>query len=266
MKRILGVAAVLAALATAVASGPAGAAGVCAAPDTCVGTNCPFLIQFDENCYAYETSYTTATFNSSPGSQLTVVGLITLFGPALPFLNANDPSKEYTFVLSGLVSKGTLVTINGPTTLYDTDYDSTKAGTFAVYEGTPRNSPDTFAEWNTNPFGGVLVPSSHQDGTLILSGDLCRFHTNISRTTSGPSVVQSGSFKTYYTPTGGTLYPYIQGTPAVLGGLWCPGPATIGGCSRPANYTAHANGKFDASGATTPATRSTWGRLKQIYR
>ena len=216
MKRILGVAAVLATLATAAASMPAGAAGTCTAPDTCIGPPCPFLIQFDENCYAYETSYSTATFISSPGSQLTVVGLITQFGPALGFLNPNDPNKEYTFVLSGLVSKGTKTTINGPTTLYDTDYDSTKVGAFAVYEGTPRNSPDTFAEWNSNPFGGALVPASHQDGTVILSGDLCGFHTNISRTALGPSINQSGSFRAYYTPTGGTLYPFIQGTPAVL--------------------------------------------------
>jgi len=268
MKRNLGVAAVLAMVVTAAASGPALASTACAPLDTCSGNPCPVLIQFDANSYAYEDIYNAATFISTAGSQLTVVGLISSFPfpGALSYLNANDPGKEYTFVFSGLLSKGTKVALNGPTTLYDTDYDSLKTGSFEIYEGSPRNSPDTFAEWNGNPFGGVLVPASHQDGTLILSGELCGFHVNVSRTLLGPMINQSGSFRANYKPTGGTLYPFIAGTEALVVGVWCPGPATIGGCTLPANYTAHTNGKFDASGATTPATRSTWGRLKQIYR
>jgi hypothetical protein len=258
MKRILGVAAVLAALATAAASGPAGADGTCAPKDTCAGPPCPFLIQFDANTFAYETSYSTATYLSVGGSQLTVVGLITQFGPALPFLNPNDPNKEYTFVMSGLVSKGTIVSTNGPTTLYDTDYDSVKAATFAVYEGSPRNAPDTPAEWSANPFGGVLVPASFQDGTVILSGTLCGFHTNIAKT----GTIVSGSFRANYNVTGGTLFPYIPNGESLVGGLWC---ANLAGC-HPANYTAHPNGKFDASGSATPALRASWGKVKQIYR
>jgi hypothetical protein len=258
MKRNLGVAAALTAISLATAGGPALAEVPCAPLDLCVGDPCPILIQFDANAFAYETNYSTATFISQPGSQMTVVGLITQFGPALPFLNPNDPNKEYTFVFSGLISAGTIVSTNGPTTLYDTDYDSTKVATFAIYEGTPRNSPDTPAEWTANPFGGVLVPASHQDGTLILSGELCGFHTNIART----GTIVSGSFRSNYRPTGGTLYPYITGTEGLLGGNWC---ANLSGC-RPANYTAHPNGKFDATGQTTPVSRATWGRLKQIYR
>ena len=257
MKRKFGVAAILAMLVALVAV-PAGATTACAPLDTCIGSPCPILIQFDANAFAYETLYNKTTYISTPGSQLTVVGLITQFGPALPFLNANDPNKEYTFVLTNLLSAGTIVSLNGPTTLKDTDYDSLKTGTFAIYEGTPRNSPDTPAEWAGNPFGGVLVPSSHQDGTLILSGDLCGFHTNVAQTGS----IVSGSFRANYRPTGGTLYPFVAGTEALLGGAWC---ANLSGC-KPANYTAHPNGKFDASGATTPVTRSTWGKLKQIYR
>jgi hypothetical protein len=256
MKRTFGVAAILAML-VALPAVRAGASTPCGPLDPCIGP-CPILIQFDANAFAYETAYNKTTFLSSPGSQMTVVGLITQFGPALPFLNANDPNKEYTFVLSGLLSKGTIVSMNGPTTLKDTDYDSLKTATFAIYEGTPRNSPDTPAEWAANPFGGALVPSSHQDNTMILSGELCGFHTNVAQTGS----IVSGSFRANYRPTGGTLYPFIAGTEALLGGSWC---ANLSGC-KPANYTAHPNGKFDASGATTPAMRSTWGKLKQIYR
>ena len=87
MKRILGVAAMLAVLG-AVPAGIAGAAQSCL-PQPCNGS-CPILIQFDANCFAYETSYSTSTFISNPASHLTIVGLITQFGSSLSFLNAND--------------------------------------------------------------------------------------------------------------------------------------------------------------------------------
>lgn len=255
MKRILGVAAVLGTLAMAAVK-PA-AAAPCAPLDLCVGPPCPFLVQFDANCFAHETAYSTTTFISTAGSKLDIVGLITQFGPALPFLNPSDPNKEYTFRMTGLTSEGTVVSLNGPTTLYDCDYDSSTTATFAIYEGTPRNSPATSAAWAANPWGGA-VPGVHEDGTVILSGEMCGFHTNIAKT----GLTVSGSFRANYHVTGGTLYPFIAGTEALLGGNWC---ANLSGC-HPANYSAHPNGKFDASNATTAATHSTWGRLKQIYR
>jgi hypothetical protein len=255
MKRILGVAAVLGVLTMVAGTRPA-ASAPCAPLDLCVNP-CPVLIQFDANCFAHETAYNTTTFISTAGSQLDVVGLITQFGPALPFLNPNDPNKEYTFRLTGLTSQGTKVGANGPTTLYDCDYDSSTVGTFAIYEGTPRNAPATPAAWAANPWGGAVVPANFQDGTVILSGTLCGFHTGIAKT----GLTVSGSFRSNYHVTGGTLFPYIAGTEALLGGNWC---ANLSGC-HPANYSAHPNGKFDASNATTPASRSTWGRIKLIY-
>ena len=257
MKRILGVAAVLAVLATAATGMPAAASTPCTPPDTCIGSPCPIQIQFDANCFAYETSYNKTTYISTAGSQMTIVGLITQFGVPLNILNPSDPNKEYTFVMSGLLSKGTKTSTNGPTTLYDCDYDSTKAANFAIYEGSPRNSPSTAAAWAANPFGGAVVPTNHQDGTVILTGDLCGFHTKIAKT----GLIVSGSFRAGYNFTGGTKYSLVSGTEALVGGLWC---ANLSGC-KPANYTAHPNGKFDAS-RTTAVTRSTWGRLKQIYR
>lgn len=256
MKRVLGVAVVLGAIAVAAAS-PASASVPCTPPDTCTGGPCGVLVQFDANCFAFETSYSTATFISSPGSQMTICGLITSFGAPLNTLVPNCPTKEYTFVLSGLISKGTIVGANGPTTLYDCDYDSLKAATFAIYEGSPCNAPATSGAWAANPFGGAVVPANFQDGTVILSGNLCGFHTNIAKT----GAIVSGSFRAGYNATGGTKYPLIGSSESLLGGAWC---ANLSSC-HPANYTAHPNGKFDAS-RTTPAKSSTWGMLKLIYR
>jgi hypothetical protein len=253
MKRLVGVVAVIAVLAMRAVS-PAAAA--CPNLDPCQGT-CPVLIQFDANAFAHETNYSTATFLSTPGSQLNVVGLITQFGAGLAGLDANDPTKEYTFRLTGLTSQGTIVALNGPTTLYDANYDTLTAASFAIYEGTPRNSPATAADWAANPYGGALVPASHIDGTVILSGVICGFHTNIART----GTIVSGSFRASYHATGGTLFNLVGGTEGVLGGAWC---ANLTSC-HPANYTAHPNGKFDASGVTA-ATTATWGKVKQIYR
>src|SRR6059036_2134765 len=102
MKRRIGVAA-LAALVTVVAF--AGAASA-----QC-GNG--LLIKFDADCFAYETSYTPATFISDPGSQLNVVGIVSLFCSPLADLNANDPSTEYTFLLTDLTSAGTQVITTG---------------------------------------------------------------------------------------------------------------------------------------------------------
>jgi hypothetical protein len=256
MKKLLGVAAILGAVAVGAAVSPAHANPPCVPLDLCAGP-CPILIQFDANAFAHETAYSTTTFISTAGSQLDVVGLITQFGPALSFLNPNDPNKEYTFHLTALTSQGTKLSANGPTTLYDCDYDSLTIGTFTIHEGTPRNSPATAAAWAANPYGGVVVPATHDDGTIILSGVLCGFHTNIAKT----GLTVSGSFRSNYHVTGGTLYPYIAGTEGLLGGNWC---ANLSGC-HPANYSAHPNGKFDASNTVTPASRSTWGRIKVIY-
>src|SRR5262245_42153559 len=155
MKKLLGVAAVLGALATTGAPASAGPANPpCVPLDPCGGP-CPILMQFDANAFAHETAYNTTTFISTAGSQLDVVGLITQFGPALSFLDPNDPNKEYTFHLTSLTSQGTVVGANGPTQLFDCNYDSLTIGTFTIREGSPRNSPSTAAQWAANPYGGA---------------------------------------------------------------------------------------------------------------
>jgi hypothetical protein len=265
MMRNLGATAVMATLAITLAGGPRLAAASCPPPDPCNG--CGVLIEFDADAFAFETMYNKATFISTSGSAMTIVGLITQFGVPLNFLNPSDPNKEYTFVMSGLTSAGTVTSVNGPTTNYDTDY---AGGTFTIYEGSPRNAI-TGAAWGSNPFGGATVPANFQDGTVILTGNLCGFHTQVSKTVVGPSTILGGSFRSNYNftnpgapgpPPAGNLFNKVGGGVALVGGNWCASSSTA--CT-PANYTAQPNGKFDAP-QTTATVRSSWGQVKVIYR
>src|SRR5262245_55606353 len=98
MKRNIGVAALLAFLVIG--------AGATAAFSDC-GVAPGMIIKFDADAFAYETNYDPATFTSASGSQLTVVGIVSQFGGVFSSINATDPTTEYTFILSGLVSNGT---------------------------------------------------------------------------------------------------------------------------------------------------------------
>ena len=158
MKRNFGVAALLGLVAVIAPAIKAYAGPACTVLGTCSPNPCPILIQNDaDNCKAYESSYNRTGFNSAPGSQLTIVGKIVSFNPPLADLVPSCPTKEYTFVISGLVSKGTLVALNGPTTVYTAAYDTTLSNpVFAIYEGTPCNTPNTFADWTADQPNGAV--------------------------------------------------------------------------------------------------------------
>jgi hypothetical protein len=211
------------------------------------------MIDWDANSFAYETNYNPATLISAPGSNLTVVGIVNLFCSPLSFLNANDPAKEYTFVFSGLTSAGTTTLNPFPgLTVWQTSYGN---GTFAIYEGSPRNAPVAGAMPLNPP--NATVPGNFQDGTLILSGTLTNFYTEITQQGTAAPV---GSFTSDYTFTGGTLGGLLIGTgTGFMQGLWC-----VSGCQIQQGYSAHVNGKFDTP--PTPATTSTWGSVKTLYR
>jgi len=218
------------------------------------------MIEFDANAFAYETNYNPATLLSAPGSQLNVVGIISLFCTPFADLNASDPNTEYTFLFTNLTTTaGTQTTLNGPTTIYDTNYGN---GTFAIYAGSPRNAP-TAGSMPINP-PNATVPANFTDGPLILNGTLNGFTTNVTKT---GGFDPNGSFRTNYTFTGpaaGTYYQRVQGTgPGLIQGNWCVVPASSGGCV-PQGYSAHPNGKFDQP--PTATKNSTWGQLKQLYR
>lgn len=224
------------------------------------------LIEFDADCFAWETNYDPATYTSTAGSQLNVVGIVAYWCSPFQDLDANDPNTEYTFLFSGLTSLGTqpVGPVGGVTSL-ETDYGS---GVFQIYAGSPRNAPTAAGNTPSGPMPinppNATVPANFTDGTLILEGTLAGFHTSI---TTGGASDPNGSFRSGYTftgPTGGTYYQRVAGTgEGLLTGNWCVRPPPQSSCV-PQGYSAHPNGKFDQF--VTATGMKTWGALKQIYR
>jgi hypothetical protein len=245
MKKIIGVAAVAAILATGAATSALAQCGT------------GVMIKFDADAFAYETSYVNATYHSNPGSTLSMVGIVDLFCAPFLDLDPNDPTTEYTFYITGLTSAGTVVSLNGPTTNYSTSYSG---GTWEIHAGSPRNAP-TAAGMPALP--SAQVPGNFTDGPVILSGTLSGFNTNISVTVVGPTTITNGSFLASYVTTGGTLQGRVGSGSAAFQGNWCPTMQPTG-CT-PATYSAHPNGKWDTPG-TTATLPNTWGRMKLLYR
>jgi hypothetical protein len=223
------------------------------------------MIKFDADAFAYETAYTPATFTSAVGSQLTVVGIVSVFCDPFSDLNPLDPNTEYTFVWDGLVSQGTVAQPIGSSTRYTTKY---LGGGFRIYAGTPRNAP-TAVTLPALPAPGV-VPGAFVDGTMILSGVMTD-SLNVIFTRSGTGTFTS-SFRANYRCTGGTLYYRVGDAINLISGLWSPVPATnpnppspVGTTLLPAGWSAHPNGKWDTP-ITVPAVPSTWGKIKTLYR
>jgi len=259
MKSKIGVAALLGLLATGLLATTA--AAQCTPPPGYPGV----MIKFDADAFAYETSYTTSTFTSAPGSMLTVVGIVSLFCFPFTDLNPLDPNTEYTFVWDNLTSGGTTAVPYGTSgTRYTTSY---LGGQFRIYAGSPRNAP-TAATLPALPAPGV-VPDRYADGTMILSGVMDELTTIVTRTSTGS---YTSSFRTNYHCTGGTLFNRVGIDVNLIQGTWCPvppnnpaGPYPLGTCQLPAGWSAHPNGKWDAP-ASVPAVPSTWGTIKQLYR
>lgn len=241
---LLGLMSVLAFAAPAFASGPCGTGP---------------MIDWDADAFAYETNY--ANLTSQPASNLSMVGIINLFCAPLDFLNPQDPTTEYTFVFLNLVSQGTSIIPVGPVTVFDTNYDQ---GLFFIYES-PRNSPGALTPMPANP-PNASVPANFSDGTVILSGVLNNFNTNVTVGAAGPS----GQFRGDYRITGGTLFglfPTQDNQNGLFHGVWCA-PVVPNGttCNVQTGYSAHVDGKFDEPLPPTPVNMSTWGAIKALYR
>ncbi len=254
MKSRIGVAVVLGLLAGAVA------AHATNAPGTCIS---PTMISFNGgDVFAYETIYNNATYSSSAGSQLTVVGKIVCFGPPLDYLNSTWGTYEYTFILTGLVSQGTVPT-NPLATLFkwDTSYNP---GTFAIYQDAAMDAPSSATIAGFGPPPNAAVPSTFINGHLLLSGTVDYFHTQIVQNNGS----WSGSFNALYTSTGGdpAVFASVGNGQANLNGLWCSLGTGPGQCAIGPGYSAHPSGKFDAPSTITATLNSTWGRIKTIYR
>lgn len=192
----------------------------------------------------------TAT-NSPLGGQFFGVGIISDFNPPFDDLDPNDPTKEYTFYIQGLVSQGTVSYGVPGQQFYTTDYSG---GTFALYEGTPRNS--SFAP---NP-PNAIVPSTFVDGTLLLSGNFTSFQTQTNDFTS----FQVGAIEGEINFTGGTMLDRTM-----RGGQPCPGLFTGGATWRPSilipGYIFRHDGKLDLN-CPVPVQTGSWGKVKAQYR
>jgi hypothetical protein len=255
MKSKIGVAAVVGLLATALSATMATAQ--CTPEPTYPGV----MIKFDADAWAYETAYTASTSISAPGSQLTVVGLVSVFCNPFSDLNPADPNTEYTFIWDGLTSLGTVTTPAGLSLRYSTKY---VGGGFRIYAGSPRNAP-TAVTLPALPAPGV-VPDAFVDGTMILSGAMDTLIVLYTRTSTGSFT--TASFRADYWATGGTLYDRVGDAINPLTGAWCVVPQSTpkaGTCTLPAGWSAHPNGKWDTP-ITVPAVPSTWGKIKTLYR
>src|SRR5262249_45610104 len=193
------------------------------------------------------------TPNNAPvGAQLVGVGTVSTFGPPLTFLTANIPAFEYSTYVYGLISTGT-ITSGGPGLFfYSTNYSG---GFIEIREDT---SPDaTFAPFPPN----AAVPSTFQDGTVILSGSFTSFLTQ----TDNFSAHGAGNAEGDITWTGGTLLSYTNDPT----GKACPGLFTGGMVSDPSvvtpGYIWRHDGKIDFN-CPTAAKVSTWGNVKGTYR
>jgi hypothetical protein len=222
----------------------------------CTGYPGP-MIKFDSNGYAYETAYNPATLVSSAGSQMVFVGKVSLFCNPFTDLDPASTTIEYTFVWDGLASQGTVTTVQGPVTRYNTHY---LGGMFHVYAGSP---PDIPGSLPALPAAGI-IPGTYANGTLILEGTLDDLLVAVVKT--GTSY--SSSFRTNYHCTGGSLLDRVGGATDLLSGVWCPVPPSgspSGTCTLPVGWSAHASGKWDAP-STTPAASRSWGMIKTMYR
>lgn len=246
MKRIIGLAALIAVLAPAVM--------VPIASAQCVsGTGTNILFKWDANGFSYEGPNAYTNYMSPAGNVLTNVAAITLFCGPLAGYNPANPALEYTMVWTGLVSSGTTTAPFGSSgTKYTTVYTG---GTFALYEGPVNARPYTAA---TVPLPAIALPQ-YAEGAVLLSGAIDSLVTSVTKNSLG-SV--SGSFRGRYRITGGThLNDFCGGqqVASLMDGLWyAAGP--------PAGYTGHNNGKFDAPDCTTPSNSTSWGRIKTLYR
>jgi hypothetical protein len=217
------------------------------------------IIDWGPDSYAWETAYNTATYRSAAGSQLSAVGVINGFlGPMSGYNPTNGPT-EYTYYLSGLVTAaGTTVTNGATLSVYQTVYTG---GTIGIYQQNPRN-----AAFGVNP-PNATVPSTFNDGLLLLSGTIPTFTVTVTRVkASGAYVngsVDSGD------PANGVWTAGAAIGQVTVGGRPCPFRITGGWDMRPADvlagYVSQYDGKIDIN-CPTPAEPSTWGRIKSTYR
>jgi hypothetical protein len=221
------------------------------------------IADWGPNSYAWESNYNAATYISNPGSQLNAVGIVDDFAGPLSALEPVPAGTEYTYWMTNLISRGTVITPGGFANTYRTVYVTSGAGPNILLFTGPTN-----ASFGTNP-PNATVPSTFNDGSLVLVGNFQQLTVTFIRRNSD-QVVLSGNADTG-TPSiangvfsGGTALPLVS-----TNGQPCPFRVTGGWLAKagsfPAGFTAHFDGKIDID-CPTPALESTWGRIKGQYR
>ena len=232
------------------------ALSVAFAPGT-VGAQTGTIVDWGPDSYATESNYNQAAYFSNPGSLLEVRGIVNDFAGPLAPLEPVPAGTQYTYVLSNLVSGGTVITPGGFANTYRTIYTTTNPSLDNFFLYRDSGTPADFAN-----------PGTFSDGTLALSGRFQSITVTFIRRNSD-QVVLSGNADTGQPSvangvfTGGTELSRVS-----VNGSGCPFRVTGGwlaASSRPAGYTAHFDGKLDID-CPTPTTPKTWGRIKGQYR
>lgn len=197
----------------------------------------------------------TTPANQPAGAVMRCVGTISAFGAPLDFLNASLPTTEYTFYIGDFISQGTSTVSNGGLSVYTTNYTG---GLISVY-----GDPSMNAGFAPNP-ENLSVPSTFIDGGAPL---LTGFFTGLRVVTNNFTSFQTGSIEGDIQWTGGSLIELLGGG----NGQPCPGLFTGGATWSTApnvgipGYMFRHDGKVDLQ-CPTAAQKSTWGRLKSMYR
>ena len=193
--------------------------------------------------------------NLPAGGILQAVGIVSLFGPPLDFLNPSMATNEYTFYIDGAESQGTTSVSAGSNVVYTTFYTG---GTFTMYA-----DPAMDAVFTPDPPNADVPSTFLQVPPPLLIGTF----TSLQVTTNNFTTFQVGSIEGEIAWTGGTLIEYFAGP----GGANCPGLFTGGatwnttpGIGIPGYLFRH-DGKIDLQ-CPTPTRKSSWGQLKTLYR
>ncbi|NNF06100.1 MAG: hypothetical protein HKN21_05015 [Candidatus Eisenbacteria bacterium] len=197
--------------------------------------------------YAMEGSRVVDVHTSNSGDVLTIVGKVVGFKDPFSDLDPMDPTKEYTYVYSGLVSSGTAVSGSGSFIFYTTPY---AGGELKIYCDTAQNAD--FANQST-----------FSDGDMILSADLSN---TILETKSFNC---AGNHNSDFVFTGGSLFNRVSdngnGFTGIVTGLFSVCASAVEPDRQAEGYFGRSDTKMDVDPpvAVNPLR---WGEIKKELR
>ena len=205
-----------------------------------------FADQFlaDFRGFDYEDPNSSAGFGNV-GDGYNSLGDVVQVNPAL--LTADFTNNQYTYQFKDLVA---LAQESAPPFLF-VFYSP---GRFRIYED-PIGS-GTNRDYGVNP-PNATAPSTFVDGTLILGGQVTNFILTLDLTNN------NGSFNGDITFDEGTQQGSIP--PASLNGWTFAGLTSGGGTGTPEGYSHQVDGQIRVPGPV-PATPTSWGKVKNLYR